>query len=58
MYVLQYHPEITYHKMITLIKFRKDKLFVRENVLKMKKKFKNTLILLKKKLKFLQDQEC
>ena len=23
---LQYHPEITYHKMITLIKFRKDKL--------------------------------
>ena len=23
---LQYHPEITYHKMISLIKFRKDKL--------------------------------
>jgi GMP synthase (glutamine-hydrolysing) len=23
---LQYHPEITYHKMITLINFRKDKL--------------------------------
>ena len=23
---LQYHPEITYHKMITLIKFRKDRL--------------------------------
>ena len=23
---LQYHPEITYHKMITLIKFRKEKL--------------------------------
>ena len=23
---LQYHPEITYHKMITLIRFRKDRL--------------------------------
>ena len=26
MWGLQYHPEITYHKMITLIKFRKDRL--------------------------------
>ena len=26
MWGLQYHPEITYHKMINLINFRKDKL--------------------------------
>ena len=26
MWGLQYHPEITYHKMITLINFRKDRL--------------------------------
>ncbi len=32
---LQYHPEITYHKMITLIKFRKDRL------INMRKCFKN-----------------
>ena len=50
---LQYHPEITYKKMVDIIKFRKDALIEKRNDLKMKK-----LIIistsLKKRSKFLK----
>ena len=38
---LQYHPEITYEKMISLIKFRKDKLIANRKVFRNEKEIKN-----------------
>ena len=38
---LQYHPEITYHKMITLINFRKDKLINDRKCFKDEEEIKN-----------------
>ncbi len=46
---LQYHPEITYHKMITLIKFRKEKL------INVKKCFKDENEV-QKHIKFIEDE--
>ncbi len=40
-YGLQYHPEITYEKMINLIKFRKDRLIEKRNVFKNEEEIKN-----------------
>ena len=38
---LQYHPEITYEKMISLIRFRKDKLIANRKVFRNEKEIKN-----------------
>ena len=46
---LQYHPEITYHKMITLINFRKDRL------INDRKCFKNELEI-KKHIEFIEQE--
>ena len=48
---LQYHPEITYHKMITLIKFRKDKLINLRKCFKDEKEIQEHINFIEKEIK-------
>ena len=48
---LQYHPEITYHKMITLIKFRKDKLINTRKCFKDEKEIQEHISFIEKEIK-------
>ena len=48
---LQYHPEITYHKMITLIKFRKDKLINARKCFKDEKEIQEHISFIEKEIK-------
>ena len=47
---LQYHPEITYEKMISLIEFRKDKLIENRKVFKNEEEIKNHIAFIKKEI--------
>ena len=47
---LQYHPEITYEKMISLIEFRKDRLINKRKVFKDKKDVQDQITLIKKEI--------
>ena len=47
---LQYHPEITYEKMISLIEFRKTKLIENRKVFKDQKDVENHISLIKKEI--------
>ena len=47
---LQYHPEITYEKMISLIEFRKDKLIEKRKVFKSKKEVENHIAFIRKEI--------
>ena len=51
MWGLQYHPEITYHKMITLIKFRKDKLINARKCFKDEKEIQEEINFIEKEIK-------
>jgi GMP synthase (glutamine-hydrolysing) len=48
---LQYHPEITYEKMIKIIKFRKDTLIEKRNVFKNEKEIDNHINFIENELK-------
>jgi len=48
---LQYHPEITYHKMISLIKFRKDKLINTRKCFKDEKEIQEHINFIEKEIK-------
>ena len=48
---LQYHPEITYHKMISLIKFRKDKLINIRKCFKDEKEIQEHINFIEKEIK-------
>jgi len=48
---LQYHPEITYHKMITLIKFRKDRLINDRKCFKDEKEIQNHINFIEQEIK-------
>jgi len=48
---LQYHPEITYNKMITLIKFRKDKLINSRKCFKDEKEIQEHINFIEKEIK-------
>ena len=48
---LQYHPEITYHKMITLINFRKDKLINDRKCFKDEEEIQNHIKFIEKEIK-------
>ena len=48
---LQYHPEITYHKMITLIKFRKDRLINDRKCFKDEKEIQEHINFIEKEIK-------
>ena len=47
---LQYHPEITYEKMISLIKFRKNRLIENRKVFKSEKDVENHIIFIKNEI--------
>ena len=47
---LQYHPEITYEKMISLIEFREDRLINKRKVFKDKKDVQDQITLIKKEI--------
>ena len=47
---LQYHPEISYEKMISLIEFRKDRLIESRKVFKSEKDVKNHISFIKKEI--------
>ena len=49
-YGLQYHPEITYEKMISLIEFRKDKLIQTRKVFQDEKAVKDHILFIKKEI--------
>ena len=49
-YGLQYHPEITYEKMISLIEFRKDKLIQSRKVFRDEEEIKNHILFIKKEI--------
>ena len=49
-YGLQYHPEITYEKMISLIEFRKDKLIQTRKAFKDEEEIKNHILFIKKEI--------
>jgi len=49
---LQYHPEITYHKMITLIKFRKDRLINDRKCFKDEKEIQDHISFIENEIKF------
>ena len=49
-YGLQYHPEITYEKMISLIEFRKDRLIQTRKVFKDEEAIKNHIVFIKKEI--------
>ena len=51
MWGLQYDPEITYHKMITLIKFRKDKLINTRKCFKDEKEIQEHISFIEKEIK-------
>ena len=48
---LQYHPEITYHKMITLIKFRKERLINVRKCFKDEKEIQNHIKFIEEEIK-------
>jgi GMP synthase (glutamine-hydrolysing) len=48
---LQYHPEITYHKMISLIKFRKDRLINTRKCFKDEKEIQEHISFIEKEIK-------
>jgi GMP synthase (glutamine-hydrolysing) len=48
---LQYHPEITYHKMITLINLRRDKLINDRKCFKDEKEIKNHIKFIEEEIK-------
>jgi len=48
---LQYHPEITYEKMINLIKFRKDRLIANRKVFRDEKEIQKHISLIKDEIK-------
>ena len=48
---LQYHPEITYHKMITLIKFRKDRLINDRKCFKDEREIQNHINFIEEEIK-------
>tara|TARA_B100000965_G_scaffold332685_1_gene297307 strand:+ start:587 stop:1384 length:798 start_codon:yes stop_codon:yes gene_type:complete len=48
---LQYHPEITYHKMISLIKFRKDRLIKDRKCFKNEKEIQEHINFIEKEIK-------
>jgi len=48
---LQYHPEITYHKMITLINFRKDKLINDRKCFKNENEIQNHIKFIEEEIK-------
>ena len=50
-YGLQYHPEITYEKMISLIEFRKDRLIEKRKVFRDQKDVENHISFIKKEIK-------
>ena len=47
---LQYHPEITYEKMISLIEFRKDRLIKSRKVFESEKDVENHILFIKKEI--------
>ena len=47
---LQYHPEITYEKMISLIEFRKDRLIQNRKVFKNDNEIENHISFIKKEI--------
>ena len=47
---LQYHPEITYEKMISLIEFRKDRLIKNRKVFKDKEDVEKHILFIKKEI--------
>ena len=47
---LQYHPEITYEKMISLIEFRKEKLIENRRVFKNKEEIKNHISIIREEI--------
>ena len=49
---LQYHPEITYEKMISLIEFRKDRLIKNRRVFKDEKEINNHISFIKNEISF------
>ena len=49
-YGLQYHPEITYEKMISLIEFRKDRLIQTRKVFRDEEEIKNHMLFIKKEI--------
>ena len=49
-YGLQYHPEITYAKMISLIEFRKDRLIQTRKAFKDEEEIKNHILFIKKEI--------
>ena len=49
-YGLQYHPEITYEKMISLIEFRKDRLIQTRRAFRDEEEIKNHIIFIKKEI--------
>ena len=49
-YGLQYHPEITYEKMISLIEFRKDKLIQTRKAFKDEEEIKSHILFIKKEI--------
>ncbi len=49
-YGLQYHPEITYEKMVSLIEFRKDRLIQTRKVFKDQIEIKNHILFIKKEI--------
>ena len=48
---IQYHPEITYEKMISIIKFRKDRLINQRNRFKNENEVSNHINLIEKEIK-------
>ena len=49
-YGLQYHPEITYEKMISLIEFRKDRLIQTRKAFKDEEEIQNHILFIKKEI--------
>ena len=49
-YGLQYHPEITYEKMISLIKFRKDKLIETRKAFMNEEEIENHILFIEKEI--------
>ena len=49
-YGLQYHPEITYEKMISLIEFRKDRLIQSRKAFKDEEEIENHILFIKKEI--------
>ena len=47
---IQYHPEITYEKMISLIEFRKDRLIQTRKVFRDEEEIKNHILFIKKEI--------